>query len=202
MKYMGSKSRIKKHILPILQNLIDENSIKMYIEPFCGGCNIIDSIKCNIKIANDISTSLIELWKHLQETDGIDLPLEINREHYNDVKKNQYINKYPLWYIGAVGFLASYNGKYFDGGYAKTVISKTGVKRNYYDESRRNITKQIKLLKDVIFTNNDYYNMKQLNNTLIYCDIPYENVTSYQSCKNTFDYDKFWDWSRKYSKII
>lgn len=28
MKYMGSKSRIKKHIVPILQNLIDSNGTK------------------------------------------------------------------------------------------------------------------------------------------------------------------------------
>lgn len=37
MKYMGSKSRIKKYIVPILQKLIDENNIKMYIETMVGG---------------------------------------------------------------------------------------------------------------------------------------------------------------------
>lgn len=37
MKYMGSKSRIKKHIVPIIQKLIDDNNIKMYIEPMMGG---------------------------------------------------------------------------------------------------------------------------------------------------------------------
>lgn len=36
MKYMGSKSRIKKHIVPILQKLIDENNIEMYIETMVG----------------------------------------------------------------------------------------------------------------------------------------------------------------------
>ena len=71
MKYMRSKSRIKKHIVPILQKLIDENNIEMYIEPFCGGCNIIDTIKCKTKIANDISTPLIEMWKYLQKKMGL-----------------------------------------------------------------------------------------------------------------------------------
>lgn len=37
MKYMGSKSRISKYIVPIIQKYIDENGIKTYIEPFVGG---------------------------------------------------------------------------------------------------------------------------------------------------------------------
>ena len=37
MKYMGSKYRISKYIVPIIQKYIDENGIKTYIEPFVGG---------------------------------------------------------------------------------------------------------------------------------------------------------------------
>lgn len=37
IKYMGSKSRIAKHIVPIIQRYIDENNIKKYYEPFVGG---------------------------------------------------------------------------------------------------------------------------------------------------------------------
>ena len=36
-------------------------------------------------------------------------------------------------------------------------------------------------------------------NAVIYCDIPYENTTSYQSCKN-FNHNQFWDWCRDISK--
>ena len=36
MKYMGSKSRIAKYIVPILQKCIDDNNITTYIEPFAG----------------------------------------------------------------------------------------------------------------------------------------------------------------------
>ena len=43
---MGSKSRIAKHIVPIIQRYIDENNIKKYYEPFVGGANIIDKIDC------------------------------------------------------------------------------------------------------------------------------------------------------------
>lgn len=37
MKYMGSKSRIAKQIVPIIQNYIDQSTKKAYIEPFAGG---------------------------------------------------------------------------------------------------------------------------------------------------------------------
>lgn len=37
MKYFGSKSRITKDIVPIIQKAIDDNNINTYIEPFVGG---------------------------------------------------------------------------------------------------------------------------------------------------------------------
>ena len=52
MKYMGSKSRIKKHIVPIIQELIDKNEIKTYIEPFVGGANVIDNIDSMLSVLN------------------------------------------------------------------------------------------------------------------------------------------------------
>ena len=200
MKYMGSKSRIKKYIVPIIQDIIDKNEIKLYIEPMVGGANIIDSIKCDIKVGNDISTPLISLWQHLQKTNGLDLPNDVTREHYNDVKQNQNTGKYPMWYVGAVGFLSSFNGKYFDGGYAKPTLDKSnGRIRNFYDESKRNILNQLPNVKDVIFTNEDYRDMSKTKNAVIYCDIPYENTTLYQSCNN-FNHNQFWDWCRDISK--
>jgi len=50
IKYLGSKSRIAKHIVPILQKEIDDNNINTYIEPFCGGCNLVDKIECDRRI--------------------------------------------------------------------------------------------------------------------------------------------------------
>lgn len=37
MKYVGSKNRISKHIVPIIQSYIDDNNIRSYYEPFVGG---------------------------------------------------------------------------------------------------------------------------------------------------------------------
>ena len=37
MKYVGSKNRIAKDIVLIIQRCIDENNITEYYEPFVGG---------------------------------------------------------------------------------------------------------------------------------------------------------------------
>lgn len=37
MKYLGSKSRIAKDIVPIIQRYIDEVQPVAYLEPFVGG---------------------------------------------------------------------------------------------------------------------------------------------------------------------
>lgn len=77
---MGSKARIAKYIVPIIQKCIDDNVVKSYIEPFAGGANIIDKISCNQKIGNDIRKSLIALLSYVQ-TNGI-LPDYISYSEY------------------------------------------------------------------------------------------------------------------------
>lgn len=194
MKYMGSKARIKKDIVPIIQKYIDENNIKTYIEPFVGGANIINEIECDKKIGGDKSEPLIELLKHVR--DGGELPLEISKALYDDVRLNKYTNKYEKWYVGAIGFLGSYNGRYFDGGYAKTTLTKDGIIRNYYDEARRNLLKQANSLNNIEFIHCDYSFFSNVKDSLIYCDIPYKNTKQYGVSKD-FDYDKFWHWVKE-----
>lgn len=196
MKYMGSKSRIKKHIVPILQEIINRNNIKTYIEPFVGGANVIDSISCNKKIGYDNHEYLIELYKKIQIAPDC-LPKEVSREHYSDVRNcfNERSGKYPKWYIGAVGFLASYNGRWFDGGYSGKVSVKDGKVRDYFDEAMRNLVNQRKDILDIEFSHSDYSEIDIPDKSLVYCDIPYRGVKQYSTSKN-FDHDSFWDWAR------
>lgn len=67
---MGSKSRIAKYIVPILQKEIDDNNIQGYYEPFCGSCSIIDKIQCSTKVASDLNQYLIALLKHVASEGG------------------------------------------------------------------------------------------------------------------------------------
>lgn len=64
MKYMGSKNRIAKYILPII--LKERKEGQWYIEPFCGGCNLIDKVTGN-RMASDSHFELIEMFRALQQ---------------------------------------------------------------------------------------------------------------------------------------
>lgn len=70
MKYMGSKSRIAKQIVPIIQSGIERDGRDSYIEPFVGGANVIDKIKCKYRVGFDINEYLIALLQHVQTVAG------------------------------------------------------------------------------------------------------------------------------------
>lgn len=200
---MGSKNRVAKHIVPIIQSFVDKNiettGNAVYIEPFVGGANIIDKIKCKHKIGLDENRYLVKLLEYV--SCGGELPTTISRDEYSDVRSNK--NNYPEWYVGAVGFLASYNGRFFDGGYAQSGYEKTknGARfRDYYKESKSNLEKQRKNLKGIDFIHRDFFdNTCFYENCVIYCDPPYEGAKKYANAKN-FDYDAFWDKIRLLSK--
>lgn len=200
MKYMGSKARIAKKIIPVIEEKMRANGIETYIEPFCGGCNVIDKIQCETKIASDNNKYLIEMFKNINQIKK--LPEFVTKEHYSDVRDcyNKRLNTYPDWYVGAVGFLASYNGKFFNGGYAGVAHTKNGIERNYYDEAKRNLLEQTQRLKDIQFQWGDYEDLySDKADCLIYCDIPYKGTQQYEPCKN-FDYERFWNWAKKMSE--
>ena len=152
MVYMGSKSRVAKYIVPIIQQCINDNNLSVYIEPFAGGMNVVDKIKAPFRIASDKNKYLIALFRHLQN--GGELLSEISKELYSDVRANYKTKEYEDWYVGNIGFLASYNGRWFDGGYAKPGYEKTkyGQRyRDYYREAKNNILAQMPNLNDVVF---------------------------------------------------
>ena len=82
MVYLGSKKRLAKDIVPILQQEIEYNHIDTFIDCFCGGCNIVDKIQCNMKVASDVHHGLIELMKHVQNHPE-DIPEDITEDEYN-----------------------------------------------------------------------------------------------------------------------
>lgn len=203
---MGSKNRIAKHIVPIIQKYIDENNIKKYIEPFVGGANVIDKIRCKEKYGFDKNKYLIALLKHVQNNKP--LYEEVTKDLYN--KARVAYNKgdtsdFEDWQIGNIGFIASFNGRWFDGGYAKTGYEKTknGLRlRNYYQEAKNNILKQQVNLNGIKFLSCDYHDAIELpydENIVIYCDPPYQNTKQYANAME-FDYEDFWNTMRVWSK--
>ena len=58
MWYMGSKNRLSKYLVPIIESYIDEKT-EGYMEPFVGGANMIDKIQCDNKIGSDVDKYVI-----------------------------------------------------------------------------------------------------------------------------------------------
>ena len=198
MVYQGSKAKLRKYIVPILQKCIDDNNITTYIEPFCGGCNVIDHIKCDNRIASDNNPELIVLLQYVQNNPKLNIfPDKCSFEHYKDVRENRKnkTNKYSVEYTAGIGYFASFCGRYFDGGYGRD--SKDG--RCIYQERIKNIKEQAPLLKDINFKCCDYLEYKDVKNTLIYLDPPYKGTKPYNG-KNNFDYEVFYDFVREVSK--
>lgn len=196
---MGSKGRIVNDILPIIQQKIKYYNIKTYIEPFCGGCNVIDKVICDKKIASDNHKYLIAMFKNLNKI--YTLPEFVTKEHYSEVRDcfNKGLTIFPDWYIGAIGFLASYNGRFFDGGYAGLTYTKAGTIRNYYDEAKRNLLEQIPRLQNIEFKYVDYTYYADFENCLFYLDPPYKGTKQYGSSKE-FDHSRFWNFVEQLSK--
>ncbi|MGL4452217.1 MAG: DNA adenine methylase [Bacteroidales bacterium] len=201
MKYMGSKSKIKKEIIPIIQSYVD-NGVKFYLEPFCGGCNVIDSIQHKNRLASDNHYFLIEMFKNLDKVK--ELNDMIRKVEYDEARTQSRLDLRTLedWYIGAVGFLSSYNGRWFDGGYNGNEKAVEEGTRNYFLEAKNNLLTQSPLLDGVRFKNCDYtfYNKHNCVGGVIYCDIPYKNTKQYSTSKG-FDHDKFWQWVREMSEF-
>jgi len=205
MNYIGSKAKIAKDLLPIL--LKDIQPDQFYVEPFCGGLNMMDKIPSHInRIASDYNPFLIALWYGLKN--NYQRPTEVSKEEYEIYKirfrelenNNDIINQvnignvsHELFMIGWVGFMWSFNGKFYDGGY----ISRT-KDRNYSDEKIRNITKQIPILENLNLQCGRYDEIYYPDNSIIYCDIPYKDTTQYIYSKD-FDHDKFWSWCKNMS---
>lgn len=198
MVYMGSKQKIAKHIVPILQKYIADYNIEWYIEPFVGGANVIDKIDCHRKTGSDINRYLIALLKSVKK----DVPLlkYVTKSMYDDAYNEMKIDKPCKFYefeIGNIGFLASYNGRFFEG---YSIGTKDGT-RNYYKERCNNLWKQSRKdgFKNCEFYSCDYRVYSTVRNALIYYDIPYKNTKKYKT--NNFDYVDFWNWCRFMSQF-
>ena len=175
IKYVGSKARISKDIAPIIQACIDDNNINLYYEPFVGGANMIQHISCKNKYGNDIHKELVALFKALQN--GYNPPMHITEDEYNEVRLNK--DKYPDYYVGLVGFNATFGSKYF-GGYARGFKADGITPRDIPNEAIRNLMAQVPYIQDIIFSQGDYRNVDIDEPSVIYCDPPIVILPSMQ----------------------
>lgn len=189
MKYMGSKARHAKELLPII--LKEHTPDMWYVEPFVGGANMIDKVDPKIapkRFGSDFNEYIISMWQ-----DVLDGSLDysyVDKDFYAKVRANK--SEYPKGLVGWVAHGCSYNGKWF-GGLAGKIITKEGLHRNYQEEAANAVNKQAVLLKDVKFKHSSVFDLdfSKVGICTIYCDPPYRGTTKY---KDDFDHERFYDW--------
>lgn len=193
MKYMGSKSRLASSLWPIIAKNLDKETY--YVEPFAGGMNMMVRVNHQYRIANDMNNYLIAMWRFLIAGD-LDFPREIDKETY--VFWRRLFNKRGFQgigdtaeeaMIGWIGFMGSFNGRFFDGGYSGHNVCG----RDYIGEQIRNTLSQVELLRGVDFQCGSYKDVVYPDNSVIYCDPPYKFTTQYLISRD-FNYDGFWQW--------
>ena len=187
MKYMGSKARIAKHILPII--LKDRKEGQWYVEPFVGGANMIDKVGGN-RIGSDFNKHLIDALTLIRDAPQ-SIPNVITEHDYNKAR-----NRKETQLDGFIGFAMSFGGKWF-GGYRRDVKGTKGCIDNMLTQTRRskdNAIKQSSLISGVKLVASSYNDLNIPTNSIIYCDPPYAGTTKY---KDDFNHDEFWQWCRE-----
>lgn len=180
MKYMGSKNRHAKEILPII---LKNRGNMPYVEPMVGGANMIDKVG-GIRLGADINEYLIALWQAVSE--GWMPPETFTEQEYKDIRLNK--SQSPPHLVGYAGFALSYSGKWF-GGWCRDGKGK----RDYVKEAYNNAVKQFPLLLGVKFICKSYLELDLKQPCVIYCDPPYAGTTKY---KDEFNHELFWQWCR------
>ena len=133
------------------------------------------------------------MWSKLTTTDWKP-PTTIEKPFYAKVRESWHKNDgaFDDATIGWVGFMASWNGRFFDGGYS----SHNAGGRDYINENIRNTMRQIDDLKGVEWQSCSFENITMPNGSLVYYDPPYRGTSSYATAKG-FDHNRFYDWARQ-----
>ena len=213
IKWVGSKSKLLKHLIPVISKHIDQYDY--YVEPFMGTGSVFLALLeeqvffHTTFVLNDMNRYLLEMFFAIRDKldDLVDLLKEAETEYNNSKNKKQlYYEKrnefngaedYSLKSIVTFMTLIKTNwhglyrvnskGKYsVPFGYAKNL--------SFNIENLRNISELLNKHKDrIIFTNKDYrdiLNEYSDKKCLVYLDPPYyKTLVSY--AKDVFDHKEF-----------
>jgi len=105
MKYMGSKNRIAKHLLPIMVEAAEKAGITTWVEPFVGGAGMIDKVPDSFeRIGYDLNPHTIAALIAIR--DMVDeLPDSASEAEYKALKGTQ---PHPI--TSWIRFVCSFGG--------------------------------------------------------------------------------------------
>lgn len=178
MKYMGSKRKLVREILPIMLKQRKPN--QCWVEPFVGGGNVIQNVdgpRIGVDCNRYAIEALISIRDHVE-----DLPKNKTEFTESDYKKLRNSDDYR--FKGFAGFAYSYGGKWL-GGWRRDAHGA----RDYVAEAYRSAKIQSPLISNAVFIHADYRDVPLSDPSVIYCDPPYQNCTGY----GYFDHKLFWE---------
>ena len=159
MKYMGSKARIAKHILPIMLAECEKHGITTWVEPFVGGGGMIDKVPDRFeRVGYDLNGHTIQAMIDIRDN-AKELPEVVSEQTYKSYKGLP-----PQSITSWVRFVCSFGGK-FDNGYAR---EKGSDETTFCGYGKRNALKQSPKIQNVEFICDSYENLS-FENCLVYC---------------------------------
>ena len=187
MRYVGTKRKLAKGILPFIEKALETLPNAKYIEPFVGGCNMIDQVKHHTRIGCDANKYLIELYKMARTNPEKLLEVEcLSRPGYKYLRSNK--EPYYEWYVGLMGFMPTFNNQWFHS-------FSEDLHPGKFSASIRSLIKQD--LSGIKLINCDYQSIPVGKGNVIYCDPPYIIEDFY---KMPFNHVEFYDWVRDASR--
>ena len=191
MRYQGGKTRIAKHILPImLRERFDE---QWWVEPFVGGGGMISQVEGN-RIGADINPWTIQALTVIRDRAQY---LPANNREFTESDYANLWNSDECWFKGFAGFAYSFGGKW-RGGWSRNQRGDDYAARAY-----RAALKQSPTLAGVKLYHHSYSSLYDAacipEESIIYCDPPYQGTTGYNG--SPFNHEQFWQWCRRMSSI-
>jgi DNA adenine methylase len=182
MKYMGSKNRIAKYILPII--LKDRKEGQCYVEAMVGGANLIDKVD-GWRIGCDYNDHLISALTLVRDNPEI-LPID-STEYTKEMREIaiECDSNSPVDHL--MYFACSFGARY------KASWAVGHQTEDFVRAARSNAMKQTGKIKGVEFICSSYMDLEIPEDSVIYCDPPYKGTAGY---KSKFDHDVFFEWCR------
>lgn len=181
LNYTGGKYKLLPQILPLFPD-----NIRMFVDMFCGGCNVGLNVNAEKIICNDYMYQIIELYsairnntnqetfKHIEERiSSFDLSME-NKDGYLKLRELYNKERNPLDLFVLTCYSFNYSIRFNSNGDFNIAFGKD---RSYFNQSiKERLNVFMDRSKKITFTNFSFEDLKVeklTNEDFVYADPPY-----------------------------
>jgi len=173
MRYQSGKRRIAKRIVEFIRA---DSDASVFVDLFMGAGSVVAVAASYFEhtVANDLNTDIVKLYEALHR--GW-VPPELTDAEAKEIHKNlKLVESSPL--LTLIGYGCSFGG-----------IRGAGFAGNY-NTSKNSLIKKANKTKATYFTSLSYEQVFIPHDSVIYCDIPYDNTQGWE-----FDHESFYAWA-------